>query len=591
MAVQLFLYAASGRSVEVFLMQLARRLRFNYLLSNVRGDLFGGLTAAIVALPLALAFGVASGAGATAGLYGAVFTGFFAALFGGTPSQVTGPTGPMTVVMATVFTKLIADNPESGLPMAFTAVMLSGLFQILFGVLRLGQFITLMPYTVISGFMSGIGVIIVVLQVAPLVGYPAQSSVVTALQQLPEALSNPDPVAAGLGLLTLLIVFGWSGRLARIVPSPLMALIVCTSLAVLVFPTSDIPRIGTIPQGFPKLQWPQINVSQVADIIGYGLMLAILGAIDSLLTSLVADNITRARHDSEQELIGQGIGNLMSGLFGGLPGAGATMRTVINVQAGGRTPLSGMFHALVLLCIVLWAGGITAQIPHAVLAGILIKVGIKIIDWSFLWRIAQVSMRAALVTYGVLLLTVFVDLITAVVAGSFVANMLTIHRLSSIQSEQVRAIIHPDEDPNVILTSDERQMLIRGNGRILLIQMSGPMSFGAARTIGHYMGQRYDVLILDFTRVPLVGVTASLTIESEIRTARRQHQDEILIVGAEGQVKERLRQFQVQATLPKRNFLPSCEQALQIALTLLDADKSAPIGIMPPQVSLDGSPS
>ncbi|MGB7248855.1 MAG: SulP family inorganic anion transporter [Phormidesmis sp.] len=561
-------------------MQLARRLQSH----NLRGDLFGGLTAAIVALPLALAFGVASGAGATAGLYGAVFTGFFAALLGGTPSQVSGPTGPMTVVMATVFTKLIAENPESGMAMAFTAVMLSGLFQILFGVLRLGQFITLMPYTVISGFMSGIGVIIVALQLAPLIGYPAQSGVVAALQQLPAAIANPDPIAAGLGFLTLVIVFGWSGKLARIVPSPLVALIVCTSLAVLVFPNSGIPRIGEIPQGFPKLQWPQINLNQLGDIVGYGLMLAILGAIDSLLTSLVADNITRTRHDSEQELIGQGIGNLLSGLFGGLPGAGATMRTVINVQAGGRTPLSGMFHALVLLCIVLWAGGVTAQIPHAVLAGILIKVGIKIIDWSFLWRVAQVSMRAALVTYGVLLLTVFVDLITAVVAGAFVANMLTIHRLSSIQSEQVRAITHPDEDPKVVLTPEEQQMLRQGSGQILLIRMSGPMSFGAARTIAHHMGRHYDVLILDFSHVPLVGVTASLTIESEIRAARRRQQGEIFIVGAEGQVKERLRRFQVQATLPARNFLPSCHQALAIALTLLNADTDMPTPATSPQL-------
>ncbi|MBE9065993.1 SulP family inorganic anion transporter, partial [Leptolyngbya cf. ectocarpi LEGE 11479] len=547
-------------------MQLAHRLQFG----NLRGDLFGGMTAAIVALPLALAFGVASGAGATAGLYGAVFTGFFAALFGGTPSQVTGPTGPMTVVMATVFTKLVADNPESGMAMAFTAVMLSGLFQILFGVLRLGQFITLMPYTVISGFMSGIGVIIVALQLAPLLGHPAQSSVVLGLQQLPTAINSPSPVATGLGLLTLAIVFGWSGKLARIVPSPLVALIVCTTLSVVVFADSDIARIGEIPQGFPELQWPQLNLNQLRDIVGYGLMLAILGAIDSLLTSLVADNITRTRHDSEQELIGQGIGNLVAGLFGGLPGAGATMRTVINVQAGGRTPLSGMFHALVLLCIVLWAGGITGQIPHAVLAGILIKVGFKIIDWSFLWRVCQVSMRAALVTYGVLLLTVFVDLITAVVAGAFVANMLTIHRLTSIQAEQIRAVTHPDEDSRIVLTPEERQMLSQGGGRILLIQMRGPMSFGAARTIAHHMGRNYDALILDLSDVPLVGVTASLTIESEIKTARRSQRGEIFIVGAKGRVRERLRRFQVQATLPTSNFLPSCYQALALALRLLE---------------------
>ncbi len=553
-------------------MQLVNRLRFD----NLRGDLFGGLTAAIVALPLALAFGVASGAGAIAGLYGAIFTGFFAALFGGTPSQVTGPTGPMTVVMATVFTKLMADNPESGMAMAFTAVMLSGVFQILFGILRLGQFITLMPYTVVSGFMSGIGVIIVALQLAPLLGFPAQSTVLGGLQQLPEALGNPDPIAAGLGVLTLAIVFGWSGKLAKIVPSPLIALIVCTLISILIFPNSDIARIGEIPQGFPQLQLPRLNLNQIRDIVSYGLMLATLGAIDSLLTSLVADNITRTRHDSEQELIGQGIGNLLSGLFGGLPGAGATMRTVINVQAGGGTPLSGMFHALILLCIVLWAGEITALIPHAVLAGILIQVGIKIIDWSFLWRVCQVSMRATLVTYGVLLLTVFVDLITAVVVGAFVANMLTIHRLTSIQVEQVRAITDPDDDTIVELTPEECQLLrqCQKQGQVILLQMSGPMSYGAARTIAFHMGQDFDALILDLTNVPLMGVTAAMTVEAEIKTARQRRQGEIFIVGAKGQVKERLRRFHVQDTLPAENFMPSCYSALNVTLASLDAGAS-----------------
>ncbi|PZD75035.1 Bicarbonate transporter BicA [Acaryochloris thomasi RCC1774] len=548
-------------------MQLWRRLQFD----NLRGDLFGGLTAAIVALPLALAFGVASGAGAIAGLYGAVFTGFFAALLGGTPSQVSGPTGPMTVVMATVFAKLIAENPENGMAMAFTAVMLSGALQILFGMLRLGQFITLMPYTVISGFMSGIGVIIVALQLAPLLGHAAQSSVVEGLQQLPTALAEPHPVAVGLGGLTLLIVFGWPKRWARIVPSPLVALIVCTAIATLIFPNNDVARIGDIPQGLPQLQWPQLSLSQLGDIVGYALMLATLGAIDSLLTSLVADNITRTQHDSEQELIGQGIGNLLSGLFGGLPGAGATMRTVINVQAGGRTPLSGMFHALVLLCIVLWAGGITSQIPHAVLAGILIKVGVQIIDWGFLWRICQVSFRAALVTYGVLFLTVFVDLITAVLVGAFVANILTIQRLTSLQISKILAVTHPADDPNILLTPEERRLMDQAQGRILLIQMSGPISYGAARTISYQMGRNFDILILDLSHVPLIGVTASLIVEAEVKAARRR-QVEIYIVGARGQVEKRLQQFQVQDALPAANFLPACSYALEMALTLINLD-------------------
>lgn len=548
------------------IMRIAHGLHFR----NLRGDLFGGLTAAIVALPLALAFGVASGAGAIAGLYGAVFTGFFAALFGGTPSQVSGPTGPMTVVMATVFAKLIADNPETGMAMAFTAVMLSGAFQIAFGLLRLGQFITLMPYTVISGFMSGIGVIIVALQVAPLLGYPADSGVVSALQALPDALLSPKPAAAGLGVLTLAIVFGWSGRLAKIVPSPLVALIVCTALSILVFPNSDVARIGEIPQGFPELQLPQLNFSNLRDILGYGLMLATLGAIDSLLTSLVADNITRTQHDSEQELIGQGIGNCLSGLFGGLPGAGATMRTVINVQAGGRTPLSGMFHALVLLSIVLWAGDITAQIPHAVLAGILIKVGIKIVDWDFLWQVCQVSMRATLVTYGVLFLTVFVDLITAVVVGAFVANILTIQRLTSLQVDKICAVTHPQDDPKLNLTPVEKDLFIQAQEKVLLIQMSGPMSYGAARTIAFHMGRDCEVLILDLSEVPLMGVTASLLIENEVKASRKRGQRQIFIVGARGGVLERLRRFQVHNILPGSHFFASCYEALTMALDLLE---------------------
>ncbi|MEM7595058.1 MAG: SulP family inorganic anion transporter, partial [Cyanobacteria bacterium P01_A01_bin.83] len=529
-------------------MQLVNRLKFD----NLRGDLFGGLTASIVALPLALAFGVASGAGAIAGLYGAIFTGFFAALLGGTPSQVTGPTGPMTVVMATVFTNLIAANPESGIAMAFTAVMLSGVFQILFGILRLGQFIILMPYTVVSGFISGIGVIIVALQLAPLLGYPAQSNVLAGLQQLPEALAYPDTTAAGLGILTLMIVFGWSGERAKVVPSPLLALIVCTLISIVVFPNSNIDRIGYIPQGFPQLQLPRLNLNQIKDIVSYALMLATIGAIDSLLTSSVADNITRTHHDSEQELIGQGIGNLMSGLFGGLPGAGASMLTAINVQAGGKTLLSGMFHALMLLCIVLWAGKTTAQIPHTVLAGILVQVGIEIIDWSFLWRVCQVSMRATLVTYGVLFLTVFVDLVTAVVVGAFVANILTIHRLTSIQVEQVRVVASIDDEPISELTPEESQLLrqVQKQRRIILVHMSGPMSYGAARAIAFHMGQNFDILILDFTNVPLIGVTAAMTIEAEIKAARRQRQGEIFIVGASGQVKERLSKFRVQDTLP-----------------------------------------
>ncbi len=452
---------------------------------NWRGDLFGGLTAAIVALPLALAFGVASGAGAIAGLYGAIVVGFFAALFGGTPAQISGPTGPMTVVVTTVIASLVARYPDTGLAMAFTVVIIGGLLQIVFGLMRLGQYITLMPYTVISGFMSGIGVIIILLQIPPLLGHIGAGDVVATLQQLPTYFNQPNWVAVGLGLLTLAIVFAAPPQLNRILPAPLLALVIVTLISVLIFPDANLARIGEIPRGLPTFRMPIFKIRELADMLRYGLMLGVLGAIDSLLTSLVADSISRSQHDSDKELIGQGIGNMLAGLFGGLPGAGATMRTVVNVQAGGKTPLSGIIHALVLLLVLLWAGSLTAQIPNAVLAGLLLKVGIDILDWGFIKRAPRISIKGTGLMYLVLFLTVFVDLITAVLVGAFVANILTIKRLSDEQSDRIKTVTDPTDGHN--LSQAEQEILSEAGGDILLFQLGGPMSFGAAKSITRRM--------------------------------------------------------------------------------------------------------
>ncbi|MBE9167096.1 SulP family inorganic anion transporter [Pleurocapsales cyanobacterium LEGE 06147] len=547
---------------------------------NLRGDLFGGLTASIVALPLALAFGVASGAGAIAGLYGAIFVGFFAALFGGTPAQVSGPTGPMTVVITTVIATLVARYPDTGLAMAFTVVMLGGLFQILFGVLHLGQYITLMPYTVISGFMSGIGIIIIVLQLPPLLGYAGTGTVWETLQQLPSYFSQPDPVATSLGVLTLVLVFTAPPKLNRILPSPLLALIVGTVLSVVMFGNADIPRIGEIPNSLPTLRMPTFSLGEGQDILRYGLMLGVLGAIDSLLTSLVADSISRTQHDSDKELIGQGIGNCLAGLFGGLPGAGATMRTVVNVQAGGKTPLSGMIHALVLLLVVLWAEPLTRVIPHAVLAGLLLKVGIDIIDWSFIKRIPRLSLKGTGLMYLVLFLTVFVDLITAVVVGVFIANLLTIKRLTDVQSDRVKAITDPTQPCN--LSPAEQQLLSQAQGDILLFQLGGPLSFGAAKTISRRMTivQDYRALVLDLSEVPTIGVTAALAIETMVQDAVNRHR-QVWIVVPPGQVQRRIEKLQLQRFVEihqmQNRFL-----ALQAALVFMQAKTSSPVTTIDP---------
>ncbi len=550
-------------------MRLVNTLHFR----NLRGDLFGGVTAAIVALPLALAFGVSSGAGAIAGLYGAVFVGFFAALFGGTPSQISGPTGPMTVVIATVFLAFrTPDDPKVGLAMAFTTIMLGGVFQILLGLLRLGKYITLIPYTVISGFMSGIGVIIIVVEIAPFLGHEVSANVIESLRNLPEFVTQANPAATALGLLTLGIVFVAPAKLNRIIPAPLLALIVGTLVSVFLFPNLlpdlEIARIGNIPKGLPSLNLPVFEPSKLRMIVGYGLMLAALGAIDSLLTSLVADNITQTQHDSDKELIGQGIGNLIAGLFGGLPGAGATMRTVINVQAGGKTAVSGIVHALILLVIVLQAGELTANIPHAVLAGILIKVGIDIIDWSFIKRAHKVSFKAAALMYGVLLLTVFVDLITAVAIGIFITNLLAIKRLSDIQIDNIKTATTPHEELH--LSEEENSILRKADGNILLFRFGGPMSFGAAKAISQQMSivEDYHVLILDLSDVPYIGITAALAIENIVKEACEKRR-EVFLVGASGSVQSRLNRLKIWERLPVRNRETNRLEALRQAINLV----------------------
>ncbi|MGF1601637.1 MAG: SulP family inorganic anion transporter [Thermosynechococcaceae cyanobacterium] len=540
---------------------------------NLRGDLYGGITAAVVALPLALAFGVSSGAGAIHGLYGAIFVGFFAALFGGTPSQISGPTGPMTVVMATIITTLTAKHGvDVGMAMAFTVVMLGGLFQFLFGVFKLGKFITLIPYTVISGFMSGIGVIIILLQIGPLLGQAPSGNVMSSLLEIPKVLSQIEPTSAGLGVLTLAIVFLWPPKLTRVVPAPLLALIICTLLSVFVLPDNpDVRVIGEIPAGLPVFQPPNFNLGVLKEMVGYGIMLAILGAIDSLLTSLVADNVTRTQHNSDRELMGQGVGNLLAGLFGGLPGAGATMRTVINAQAGGSTPLSGMVHALVLLIIVLQASSLTEPIPHSVLAGILIKVGIDIIDWVFLKRAHKLSLKGAGLMYLVLFLTVFVDLITAVAVGAFIANLLTVKSLTDLQVKDMKIIAGPTDDGS--LTEAEQDLLTQMKGQVLLFSLGGPMSFGAAKAISQRMKivEEYEVIILDLSDVPRVGVTASLAIENMLKDALQKGHAAFL-VGANGQVKARLKNLDIIHDLPEHHWSSDRLQALQQSLKLVQGN-------------------
>jgi SulP family sulfate permease len=538
------------------------------LLSNLKGEIFGGLTAAVIALPLALAFGVASGLGPAAGLYGAIATGFFAALFGGTPAQVSGPTGPMTVVMGAV----VAAHADT-LPEAFAIVILGGALQILFGMVRVGNYVRYTPYSVVSGFMTGIGLIIIIMQALPFLGFPiAEGGPLGAVRAI--LLIDPKTIgfaAPALAIVSLGTILAWPQRFRRFIPSPLAALLVGTGLGVFVF--TGAPSIGAIPAGFPEIHIPVFDLKDLGGMVQAGLVLALLGSIDSLLTSLVADSITRTTHDSNKELIGQGLGNIVAGLIGGLPGAGATMRTVINVRAGGRTSISGAIHALVLLTLALGLGPLASHIPLAVLAGILMKVGWDIIDWGYLKHIHVVPRDKAVVMTVTFLMTVFVDLITAVAVGIILAAFVNARALGK---EQMQGVQHQsgEKDGDDFLGEEEQELLRRAKGRIIVTRLRGAFSYASARELGRRISQQIlgrMVHIYDFSEAGYIDPSAAMALDDLFKQAISGNQI-ILIAGLGGKAKKPLKGFGVLDLVEKDHRFQTRQHAIMAALELVEQE-------------------
>ena len=499
---------------------------------NIHGDLYGGIVSAVIALPLALAFGVASGAGAIAGLYGAIFVGFLAALFGGTPAQASGPTGPMTIVFAGAFAQF-AQEPA----LAFTAVLIGGFIQILFGVFQVGHYITLVPYPVISGFMSGIGCIILLLQIGPLLGHAAESTVLENIKAIPYFLQSPHLPAVGIATLTVGIVYLTPSRIGKFIPPALLALLTGSLVAFFFLPT--VPVIGEVPQGLPAFTLPPIQFDMMVIVIETACVLAVLGSIDSLLTSLVCDNMTRTQHNSNRELIGQGIGNMVSSLFGGLPGAGATVRSVANIRSGGRTPLSGSLMAVILFFTLIWLAPFAEKIPLAVLAGILLKVGIDIIDWRLLRHVVEAPRADVLIMAIVLLVTVFVDLITAVGVGVVLASLLFVKEMADLELANMRIITGSSHEAP--LTREENSILDQHKGQLVLIHVDGPMSFGSAKNMVRQLEgitefSLFTAVVLDLSDVPAIDGTAALAVEDMLRIVK-SHKQHLFFVGMQPAVK------------------------------------------------------
>ena len=521
-----------------------------FTFSNLRGDFYGGLTAAIIALPLALAFGVISGLGAEAGLYGAIILGFFAAFLGGTPTQISGPTGPMTVVVAGAVVTF-GGNFEA----IMATIFLAGIIQIGFGLAKIGSYVKFIPYPVVSGFMSGIGAIIIILQINPLLGSAPFSSTIEVLAKLSQISINPEAIF--VSILTLAIVFFTPKKISTIIPSPLVALILVTIISVVA--GFDITRIGQIPTGLPQFHMLSFDASLLSQILAVAITLAILASIDSLLTSLVADSLTKTKHSSNKELIGQGIGNSVCAFFGGIPGAGATMRTVVNIKTGATTNLSGIIHAATLLIITLFLAPLASQIPMAVLSGILIKVGLDIIDYKMLKIVQKAPRQDVIVMILVFLLTVFVDLIMAVAAGVTLAALLITFRIA--QQAKVN-ITGQQEDSTGLALLDAPQNL-------RVINIEGAFFFGSTSQIIDQVDQIMETkcVIINTLEVPFFDLSALFALEEII--IKLQDLNIKVIVAIKQDKLEKFKNVKLIDTIGTKNLLFDIENAKQRAFEVM----------------------
>ncbi len=521
--------------------------------SNFKGDFFGGITAGIVALPLALAFGAQTDLGAIAGLYGAIALGLLAALAGGTKTQISGPTAPMTVVSAVVITKAIAaaGSLAEAMPVIVATFVLAGIIQVLLGILKFGKYIKYIPYPVVSGFMSGIGVIIIITQLFPFFGIKAPSGgafgTLRSVHQIPELINF---YSVGIAIATIAIIY-LVPRITKKIPASLVALILISGIAYFAFDAGLFTRInsdGPLPTGLPEVHFGFVKVFTDFDIIvkifEYAITLAFLGAIDSLLTSVVADNMTKEKHDSNRELIGQGIGNIGAGIIGGLPGAGATMRTVININSGGKNRLSGVFASLLLTAILLGLGSLVGHVPNAVLAGILITVGIGIIDYKGIKHIKSIPVSDSVIMVIVLFLTVFVDLLVAVAVGMVLSSLLFMKKVSDFVEEKSKSEsfdkIVADEKLNLPRNStfDVKQVHVKN--------LKGPLFFGASAGFQEMMKGVPDVkvVIIRLEQVSYVDQSGLYAME-EVLLEMQNKGIHVVFTGLHGQVKSMFKEIDI----------------------------------------------
>ena len=534
-----------------------------YDVETLRDDTLGGMTAAVVALPLSLAFGVASGLGAIAGLYGAISVGFFAAVFGGTRTQISGPTAPLAVAMSVVVTSY-ADN----LAEALTIVALAGVIQILLGALRLGSFVAYTPYAVISGFTSAVGGIIILVQSLPLLGSPvALGGPLESIRRWPEVVTNIDLGALTLATVAIAVGVFWPKRLRKILPATVAALLVGTLLSMSWL--KDVPVIGEVPTGLPNIRLPDYSIDMIVGALLPAVTIALIGSINSLLTALIADSMTRDDHDPNRELIGVGFGNVVAGLIGAVPGAGATTGTVANIRSGGRTRVSGVLCATILLALVLGLGQYVDTIPHAVLAGILIKVGFDIIDWRFITRFRHVQREHFAVMMLTLGFAVFVDLVVAVAIGLIASAMASARQFERLELDSVISV--PLLDMTFLGVDGDSGELDPFSARVGMVSLRGSFTVASSKTLISTVSvdiQEHEIVILDFSKTVYMDYSAALVVERLIEAAMAD-ETECLVVGLEGLPAASLKALDVLRRVPEDHIVETLDDAREVARRLL----------------------
>ncbi len=538
-----------------------------YDLRTFRGDVLGGVTAAVVGLPVALAFGLAAGLGPAAGIYGAISVGFFAAVFGGTRSLISGPTGSMTVAMA-----VIVAAHANNIAEAFTIVIMAGLIQIMLGLLRIGRFVTYTPYSVISGFMTGVGVIIILVQTLPFLGAPvAAGGTIATLRNFSGVVEHFEGNALSIAAATLAVALLWPRKFDRYLPSTLVALAVGTLIGVLWL--TDAPVIGAVPTALPSFQLPDVSPGVLVRSIEPAMVIALVGSVDTLLTALVGDSMTRTRHNPNKELLAQGIGNVFTGFIRGLPGSGATPSTVANIRAGGATFASGVTSVAILVILVLALGRYVAAIPNAVLAGILVKVALDTVDWRFVTRIHRVQREHMVVMLLTLGLTVFLDLVTAVAVGMIAAAVTSARQFERLEMDSVVSV--PLLDQSFLGSGqgdEEDEEADEFSARVGLVALKGSFTVASSSKLIDTIGadiRDHEVVIIDFSDTVYIDDSAALVVEQLIDTAVLQD-THCVVMGLSGMPARNIRALDVLKRVPREQIVDDWTQAKQTAARLLE---------------------